>query len=299
MIRLVLRVVAAAMTVLAVTALGLVAWAWYESRLPGRYNIMDFGSADFGDGPTFPTEHSSGHRSVSVADLRGPQNGAPDVRVTLTAQKASVRLASGKLVEAWTFNGRVPGPPLQARKNQFVEVTLANRDIEDGVTIHWHGVNVPNAEDGVAGVTQDAVRPGGRYRYRFRVEQEGSYWYHSHQVGSEQVRPRALRRADLPSRRPVEANEPRCAGAHAQPGWCRRHRRQRPASAAHCRAGHVRSPAPREHGQRAEAVRARWSVLPRSGDRRRRSQRARTDPRASSRARWGWAVRRDLHHASD
>ena len=49
-------------------------------------------------------------------------------------------------------------------QGDLVQVTLVNDDVEDGVTIHWHGVDVPNAEDGVAGVTQDAVRPGGALR---------------------------------------------------------------------------------------------------------------------------------------
>jgi FtsP/CotA-like multicopper oxidase with cupredoxin domain len=56
------------------------------------------------------------------------------------------------------------------------------------VTIHWHGLDVPNAEDGVAGVTQDAVAPGGRYVYRFRPEQVGTFWYHTHQDASEGVK---------------------------------------------------------------------------------------------------------------
>jgi FtsP/CotA-like multicopper oxidase with cupredoxin domain len=56
------------------------------------------------------------------------------------------------------------------------------------VTIHWHGVDVPNAEDGVAGITQNAVVPGESYTYRFRAEQVGTFWYHSHQVSSSQVR---------------------------------------------------------------------------------------------------------------
>jgi FtsP/CotA-like multicopper oxidase with cupredoxin domain len=56
-----------------------------------------------------------------------------------------------------------------------------------GVTLHWHGVDVPNAADGVAGVTQDAVPVGGEHVYRFVVEQAGTYWYHSHQVSHEQV----------------------------------------------------------------------------------------------------------------
>ena len=56
------------------------------------------------------------------------------------------------------------------------------------MTLHWHGVDVPNAEDGVAGVTQDAVPVGGAHVYRFVAEDAGTYWYHSHQVSHEQVR---------------------------------------------------------------------------------------------------------------
>ena len=74
------------------------------------------------------------------------------------------------------------------RQGDLVEVTLVNEDIEQGVTIHWHGIDVPNAEDGVAGVTQDAVLPGERYVYRFRAEQVGTFWYHTHQASSKEVR---------------------------------------------------------------------------------------------------------------
>ena len=109
----------------------------------------------------------------SVADTKVPATGKPDVRVTLTAQKSRIRLASGKEVDAWTFNGRAPGPEIRVQRGQLLEVTLVNKDIDDGVTIHWHGVDVPNAEDGVAGVTQDAVPPGGRYIYRFRPDRSG------------------------------------------------------------------------------------------------------------------------------
>ncbi len=69
-----------------------------------------------------------------------------------------------------------------------MEVVLRNEDVDDGVTIHWHGVDVPNAEDGVAGVTQNAVLPGESYTYRFRAEQVGTFWYHTHQVSSKEVR---------------------------------------------------------------------------------------------------------------
>lgn len=64
---------------------------------------------------------------------------------------------------------------------------LENRNVSDGVTLHWHGVDVPNAEDGVAGVTQNAVPPGREHVYRFVAKDAGTYWYHSHQVSHEQV----------------------------------------------------------------------------------------------------------------
>ena len=128
------------------------------------------------------------HGGISVASLRGPQRGTPDARFELTAQTATIRLASGRTVNAMTFNGSSPGPELRVHQGDLVEVVLRNKDIGSGVTIHWHGVDVPNAEDGVAGVTQNAVLPGQSYTYRFRVHQAGTFWYHTHQVSSKEVR---------------------------------------------------------------------------------------------------------------
>ena len=186
--RVVGQVLLAIVVIASVALVGWLGWAWNQSRLPGSYNVMDFGTPDFGGGPSASAHHSSSRAGTSVADLTGPRAGRPDFRRTLIAQQSKVRLRSGQVVDAWTFNGTIPGPQLRPRRGDLVEVTLVNKDITDGVTIHWHGVDVPNAEDGVAGVTQDAVMPGKRYTYRFRVLQEGSFWYHSHQVGSEQVR---------------------------------------------------------------------------------------------------------------
>jgi FtsP/CotA-like multicopper oxidase with cupredoxin domain len=161
--------------------LGFLAWSWWQSRLPGRYDVMSYGAID--DGGAQPVAHDH----FSVAGLTGP-NGKPDYRLTLTAERTPIRLASGQNVYAWTFNGSAPGPEIRVRRGDLVQVTLANKDIGDGVTIHWHGLDVPNAEDGVAGVTQNAVEQGGRYVYRFRPEQVGTFWYHTHQDASQGVK---------------------------------------------------------------------------------------------------------------
>src|SRR4051812_17958983 len=144
------------------------------------------GYADFGGGPEAGGhEH---HHGMNVADLTGPQTGTPDVAVTLTARKQKYQLASGETVDGYTVNGTSPGPLIRAKVGDLVQVTFVNKSVKDGATLHWHGIDVPNAEDGVAGVTQDAVPVGGKHVYRFRATQAGTYWYHSHQVSSDEVK---------------------------------------------------------------------------------------------------------------
>jgi FtsP/CotA-like multicopper oxidase with cupredoxin domain len=180
-----------------------VAAAWNSSRVPSSYSVMEFGAVDVGGGS--PAAHGGRDQALSVDALREPDSGPPDVRFTLTAEHADVQLPSGRTVNALTFDGQVPGPELRVRQGQLVEITLVNKDLEQGVSVHWHGVDVPNAEDGVAGVTQDSVPPGGRYVYRFRAEQAGTYWYHSHQHSLNEVE-RGLYGAFVvaPADRPLE-----------------------------------------------------------------------------------------------
>jgi FtsP/CotA-like multicopper oxidase with cupredoxin domain len=131
--------------------------------------------------------HHAAANARSVDQLTGPRDRTPDVRVTMTAARGTVRLASGQTVDALMFNGTSPGPQIRAQQGQLVEVTLVNTDVEGGVTIHWHGVDVPNAEDGVPGVTQQAVQPGGRHVYRFVPNRPGTFWYHTHRDALENV----------------------------------------------------------------------------------------------------------------
>ncbi|WP_201364666.1 multicopper oxidase family protein [Dictyobacter formicarum] len=177
--------------VLAVVALCLTGWfSWsvQASRLPDRIpmtgNMMD----NMTGGMTGHNMQHSQQNDVSVTSLVGPQSGEPNERFTLVAQEAQMRLSSGATVNAWTFNGQFPGPELRVHQGDLVEVKLINKLPKEGVTLHWHGLDVPNAEDGVAGVTQNAVQPGESFTYRFVVKnQPGTYWYHSHQASQEAV----------------------------------------------------------------------------------------------------------------
>jgi FtsP/CotA-like multicopper oxidase with cupredoxin domain len=161
-------------------ALGLAVFGWVSSRL-GEYSVMAMGhDAVHGAGP-----YAAGR--VSVTALRADPARPADVRVELVARSGTVTIPGGRAVEGYTVNGTSPGPTIHARQGQLVEVTLVNESVRDGVAMHWHGVDVPNAADGVAGITQDAVPVGGRYVYRFVVKDAGTYWYHSHQISHEQV----------------------------------------------------------------------------------------------------------------
>lgn len=164
--------------------LGPLIWLWQDSLLPASYSVMDLGYADHGGAAGAHTQHLAG----SQAPARTVDPGRPaDVSVTLEARRETVRLPSGESLDGYTLNGHTPGPTIRASPGQLVEVRLVNRSVPDGITLHWHGIEVPNAADGVAGVTQDAVRPGEEFSYRFVVTHAGTYWYHSHQLSHEQV----------------------------------------------------------------------------------------------------------------
>ncbi len=168
-------------------------WMWWNSRLPSSYSVMNMGYMDYGGGPheTAGHDHMPGMDHMAgerrVAALHTPTGRKPDVVVELTARQGTVRLADGRKVEGYTVNGTSPGPPIEATVGQLVEVHVRNANVDGGIAIHWHGVDVPNAEDGVAGVTQNAIKRGQEYTYRWIAPHVGTYWYHSHQISHEQV----------------------------------------------------------------------------------------------------------------
>ncbi|MGH3612173.1 MAG: multicopper oxidase family protein [Pseudonocardia sp.] len=178
--------------------LGPLGWLWQASLLPASYSVMDMGYLDEGGRPS--EGGHAGHGAGSGRDVTSlteaerarragadAASGPADVEVTLVARKGEFRLADGRAVDGYTLNGTSPGPVIHAVQGQVVQVQLVNESVPDGATLHWHGVHVPNAEDGVAGVTQDAVPVGGEHVYRFRAEQVGTFWYHSHQMSHIQV----------------------------------------------------------------------------------------------------------------
>jgi len=127
----------------------------------------------FGIGAGFGTRFGTGSRvSDAVA--------AESVRtIELEARESRWELAPGRTVRALTYNGQVPGPEIRAREGERLRIVLKNA-LSEPTTIHWHGVDVPNAMDGVPDVTQKAVPPGGTFIYEFDARPAGTRWYHTH-----------------------------------------------------------------------------------------------------------------------
>jgi FtsP/CotA-like multicopper oxidase with cupredoxin domain/zinc transporter ZupT len=102
-------------------------------------------------------------------------------RYTLTASVFPWGLYPGVTVEAWGYNHQVPGPLLRFTVGDRVEIVVHNK-LPQPTTVHWHGMAVPNAMDGLPGVTQPPISPGGTFTYRFTVTPQmiGTHHYHSH-----------------------------------------------------------------------------------------------------------------------
>ncbi len=93
---------------------------------------------------------------------------------------------TGKPKTALTINGTIPGPLLRWREGDTVTLRVANRLKED-TSIHWHGIILPANMDGVPGLSFEGIAPDGMYEYKFQVNQNGTYWYHSHSGFQEQA----------------------------------------------------------------------------------------------------------------
>ena len=108
------------------------------------------------------------------------------VEVSLEARIARVEIAPGKFVEAWTYNGALPGPTIRVRVGDRLIVHFRNA-LSDATTVHWHGLRIPISMDGVPGHSQPEVKPGGSFTYDFIVPDAGLFWYHPHVMSAAQV----------------------------------------------------------------------------------------------------------------
>lgn len=113
---------------------------------------------------------------------------ASDGFLPLRAEPAKAQLlAPGQPeTEVWAYNKTVPGPVLRVRQGERLKIRFFN-DLPQPSTVHWHGIRIDNAMDGVAGLTQPVVQPGESFEYDFVAPDAGTYWYHPHSRTWEQL----------------------------------------------------------------------------------------------------------------
>ena len=128
-------------------------------------------------GPTDP--------AVETRDAKRRRIGAGLVKATVTAS-AIKPVVGGREVSTWAFGDRPGTGGIRAKVGDLIEATFVNR-LPSKNTIHWHGIELRNNMDGVAGLTQPSVKPGQTFTYSFTVPDAGTYWFHPH-MGSNSTR---------------------------------------------------------------------------------------------------------------
>jgi FtsP/CotA-like multicopper oxidase with cupredoxin domain len=174
----------------------------------GMVGTVTAGADASTEGTDAPTTSSAGMTAEQMADMhkagveaflagnqtatQGNQPLEPtmdgDTKVfALTAQNVQWEVSKGQFVDAMAFNEQIPGPQINVSYGDHVRFILQNQ-LDQPTVLHFHGMTVPNAQDGVGYVTQDPIMPGERWTYEFTVKDPpGMYVYHSHFNSTEQV----------------------------------------------------------------------------------------------------------------
>ncbi len=121
-----------------------------------------------------------------IPEVNAAQNFRSQRKIVASPGHSMLMGSSNRLTDLWLYNGSLPGPEIRIKEGMLLDVHFQNK-LKVPTTIHWHGVKVPNAMDGVAGLTQPAVEPGETFSYKFEISDPGTYWYHAHTMGWEQV----------------------------------------------------------------------------------------------------------------
>lgn len=107
-------------------------------------------------------------------------------RFDLSAEIVPWEVSPGKTVQAWTYNGQVPGPTINVSVGDRVQIVLHNQ-LPESTSLHVHGIQVPFAEDGTTFVAQDPIKPGADFTYSFTPQEVAVGMYHSHHDAVKQV----------------------------------------------------------------------------------------------------------------
>lgn len=142
---------------------------------------MDHGSGSAGKASASPAP--GGYVDPAGAEVRAAEAArkatGPLTEVRVTATANPLDLGAGRTVRSWAYGDRLPGQEVRATAGGTLALTLAN-NLPEATSLHWHGLALRNDMDGVPGLTQRDIAPGGSFRYEFAVPHPGTYWFHPH-----------------------------------------------------------------------------------------------------------------------
>lgn len=136
---------------------------YYGSQFPSRRDVL------------------AGSAALAALALSPLRSARAEHAYRLTAFPAKTRIKAEPADETaiWSYDGRVPGPVIRARQGETLRIEFENK-LDEPTTVHWHGLRIPNAMDGVPELTQPPVKPGERFIYEFVPPDAGTFWYHPH-----------------------------------------------------------------------------------------------------------------------
>jgi len=155
-------------------------------RLPAASALFSLIASACGDNSAPPAQPAGWDDGLLVPQADDINPDPNVVEVNLEAALAPLSLMPGLTTTAWTYNGRVPGPLIRARVGDRVIVHFTN-NLPESTTIHWHGLRIPAAMDGMPGPSEPPIAPGGAFDYDFVVPDASTFWYHPHVDSAAQV----------------------------------------------------------------------------------------------------------------
>lgn len=165
-------------------AFGAVACSSTSGNEPAKAVVTSVGGA------TGLTSTSSDLPQVILGDgpagIAGSRFTDPNFEINLTADVVQWEVLDGEFVEVWGYNGQYPGPEIRVLEGDKVRVNLTN-NLPEATTIHWHGLEIPNDQDGVPGITQPDIALGESWTYEFVAPKPGTSMYHTHSNTLKQI----------------------------------------------------------------------------------------------------------------
>lgn len=124
--------------------------------------------------------------TTALPPLPGHAAGLNEYRIVAAPARARLAGASHPETDVWAYDGTIPGSLVRLRQGEKARLVVENR-LDQETTVHWHGIRLPNAMNGVPGLTQPPIKPGGSFVYEFTPPDAGTFWYHPHANSLEQL----------------------------------------------------------------------------------------------------------------